>query len=54
MSKNFVLDLKFGEIFEKKVNNMLKCKGNIEVKTERDTWATTGNICVEIRYKGKP
>ena len=54
MSKNFDLDLNFGEIFEKKVNDMLKCKGDIEVKTERDKWAETGNICIEIRYKGEP
>ena len=54
MSKNFDLDLNFGEIFEDKVNKMLKCKGDIEVKTERDKWATTGNICIEIRYKGRP
>ncbi len=54
MSKNFDVDLNFGEIFEEKVNNMLKCKGNIEVKTERDKWAETGNICIEIRYKGEP
>ena len=54
MSKNFDLDLNFGEIFEKKVNDMLQCKGDIEVKTERDRWANTGNICIEIRYKGEP
>ena len=54
MSKNFDLDLNFGEIFEDKVNKMLKCKGDIEVKTERDKWASTGNICIEIRYKGRP
>ena len=54
MSKNFDVDLKFGVIFEKKVNEMFKCKGDIEVKTERDKWAKTGNICIEIRYKGKP
>ena len=54
MSKNFDVDLNFGVIFEKKVNEMFKCKGDIEVKTERDKWAKTGNICIEIRYKGKP
>jgi len=54
MSKNFDLDLNFGVIFEKKVNDMLNCEGKIEVKTERDKWATTGNICIEVKYKDRP
>ena len=26
----------------------------IEVKTERDIWKTTGNIAIELRYRGNP
>mgnify|MGYP001446789575 FL=1 len=54
MSKNFDLDLKFGLLFEDKVQKMLNCKGNIEVKTERDKWLKTGNICIEVKYRDKP
>tara|TARA_B100001741_G_C16467059_1_gene558060 strand:+ start:329 stop:706 length:378 start_codon:yes stop_codon:yes gene_type:complete len=54
VSKNFDLDLKFGLLFEDKVQKMLNCKGNIEVKTERDKWLKTGNICIEVKYRDKP
>ena len=54
MSKNFDLDLKFGLLFEDKVQKMLNCKGNIEVKTERDKWLKTGNICIEVKYRDNP
>ncbi len=54
MSKNFDLDLKFGLLFEDKVQKMLNCKGNVEVKTERDKWLKTGNICIEVKYRDKP
>ena len=26
----------------------------IEVKTERDWWARTGNLCIEVERRGKP
>ena len=51
---NFDIDLQFGLIYEKRLKRLLKEDGKIEVKTERDTWATTGNIAVEIRFKGQP
>tara|TARA_B000000609_G_C24156084_1_gene340548 strand:- start:1039 stop:1416 length:378 start_codon:yes stop_codon:yes gene_type:complete len=54
VSKNFDLDLKFGLLFEDKVQKMLNCKGNVEVKTERDKWLKTGNICIEVKYRDKP
>ena len=51
---NFDIDLQFGLICEKRLKRLLKEDGKIEVKNERDTWATTGNIAVEIRFKGQP
>ena len=52
MSSKFDIDLKFGQIYEEKIRNIFA--GKIEVKTERDIWKKTGNIAIEIRYKGKP
>ena len=51
--KKFDLDLQYGEIREDKVRNMLENK-KIEVKSERDMWMRTGNICVEYESYGKP
>ncbi len=50
---NFDIDLKFGKIYEEKVRNIFEGEGKIEVKTERDIWATTGNMAIEIRYDGR-
>ena len=52
--KGWDLDLEFGKLGEKFVEDMQKGNKKIEVKTERDIWKTTGNIAVEIRYKGQP
>jgi len=52
MSSKFDIDLKFGQIYEEKIKSIFS--GKIEVKTERDKWKETGNIAIEIRYKGKP
>ena len=51
---NFDIDLDFGLIHEDKVRKIFEGKGSIEVKTERDMWCKTGNMAVEIAYKGKP
>jgi len=51
---NFDIDLDFGLIHEDKVRDIFQGKGSIEVKTERDMWSMTGNMAVEIAYKGKP
>ena len=52
---NFDVDLKFGNKHEKKLGKLLGLKTEeIEVKTERDWWAKTGNICIEIERRGKP
>lgn len=50
---NFDIDLQFGKIYEEKVRDIFEGDGSIEVKTERDMWATTGNMVLEIRYNGK-
>ena len=49
----FDLDLKYGQMREKQVHNMFYNK-RIEVKTERDWWAKTGNIAIEVECNNKP
>jgi hypothetical protein len=51
--KRFDIDLKYGQVFEKKVADMLQ-HSKIEVKTERDMWKCTGNIAIEFESRGKP
>ena len=53
-SKGFDLDLKFGKLGEEFVRDMQVGNKKIEVKTERDIWKTTGNIAIELRYRGNP
>jgi len=51
--KKFDLDLKYGQVREKIVANMLQDK-KIEVKSERGMWLQTGNIAIEYESYGKP
>jgi len=51
--KKFDLDLAYGALHETEFLNVLKNK-KVEVKTERDKWAKTGNICIEYQSYGKP
>tara|TARA_R100001510_G_scaffold57558_1_gene66151 strand:- start:1158 stop:1538 length:381 start_codon:yes stop_codon:yes gene_type:complete len=51
---NFDIDLNFGQIYEEKIRNLFEGEGSIEVKTERDIWADTGNVAIEIKSRGKP
>ena len=51
--EKFYKDLRFGEEYESRLVNILK-SSKVEVKTERDWWMTTGNVCFELRYRGKP
>ena len=44
--------LEFGEKFEKSVAKILTL-GKVEIKTERDTWKSTGNIAIELSSRGK-
>ena len=54
-NSKFDLDLKYGQEREKKVAVLLdQDKSKIEVKTERDWWAKTGNIAIEVECWGKP
>ena len=52
-SSKFDLDLEFGQVYEKGLQKLFTQKGKIEVKTERDKWLETGNIAIEIRFRGK-
>ena len=54
MNGNFDIDLDFGQIYEEKIKDIFQGKGGIEVKTERDMWKRTGNIAIEVKYKGNP
>ena len=54
MNGSFDIDLDFGMMYEDKVRDIFQGKGAIEVNTERDMWKRTGNIAIEIRYKGSP
>ena len=54
MNGNFDIDLDFGQIYEEKIKDIFQGRGGIEVKTERDVWKRTGNIAIEIKYKGNP
>tara|TARA_Y100000592_G_scaffold101108_1_gene185525 strand:+ start:3769 stop:4206 length:438 start_codon:yes stop_codon:yes gene_type:complete len=54
-NSDFDLDLKFGQKHERKIAKLLGLKDEqIEVKTERDWWASTKNICIEVERRGKP
>ena len=53
-AKGFDLDLEFGKLGEEFVRDMQVGNKKIEVKTERDIWKNTGNIAIELRYKGNP
>jgi len=51
--KKFDLDLQYGTIREEKIAEMLTNK-KIEVKSERDIWQKSGNICIEYESWNKP
>jgi hypothetical protein len=51
--KKFDIDLEYGQVREQVVADMLQDK-KIEVKSERDIWQRTGNICIEYESYGKP
>lgn len=49
---DFDIDLSFGKQIEDDTLSLLM--GTAEVKAERDHWQRTGNIAVEVYYKGRP
>jgi hypothetical protein len=51
--KRFDIDLKYGQLAESSVADMLQNK-KLEVKTERDLWMNTGNIVIEFESRNKP
>ena len=51
--KKFDIDLAYGTIREDKIADMMTNK-KIEVKSEKDMWQKTGNICIEYESWGKP
>ena len=53
INDKFDLDLDFGKVGEKYIEQVFEGDGRIEVKTERDICATTGNIAIEVRSRGK-
>jgi hypothetical protein len=52
--KQFDVDLEFGQHWEEHIDDLFKGVKTCEVKTERDKWAATGNICIELESWGKP
>tara|TARA_Y100000310_G_scaffold231857_1_gene234579 strand:- start:1721 stop:2185 length:465 start_codon:yes stop_codon:yes gene_type:complete len=50
----FDIDLDFGKVGEKIIEEIFEGKGKIEVKREREEiWRKYRNIAIEIRYKGE-
>ena len=52
--RKFDVDLEFGKQWEEHVDEVFSGATKCEVKTERDKWASTGNICIEIESYGRP
>ena len=48
----FDIDLQYGQVREQELADILQNE-KIEVKTERDKWKETGNICIEFRCRDK-
>ena len=49
----FDLDLQYGQDGERWLTWLGTDQAKVEVKTERDTWATTGNAVFEYKCRGK-
>ena len=47
--KKFDIDLAYGTVREEKIAEMLTDK-KIEVKSEKDMWQKTGNICIDMNH----
>ena len=48
----FDIDLQYGQVREQELADILQNE-KIEVKTERDKWKETGNICIEFQCRGQ-
>ena len=53
-TSKFDIDLKYGQVREKKRVAELLSNDKVEIKTERSWWRKTGNIAIEYEYRGKP
>lgn len=53
-TEKFDIDLEFGKSGEDKFKKIFSDGDRVEVKTERDIWAKTGNIVIETECRGKP
>ena len=53
INNKFDLDLDFGKVGEKYIEQVFEGDGRIEVKTEKDILATTGNFAIEVRGREK-
>ena len=52
--RKFDVDLEFGKQWEEHIDEVFSGAKQCEIKTERDKWATTGNICIEIESDYTP
>ncbi len=52
--KKFDIDLEFGQHWEQHIDELFNGAKTCEVKTERDLWVKSGNICIEHESYGKP
>ena len=50
----FDVDLQYGQQGERWLQWLGTDQAKVEVKTERDQWATTGNLVFEYECRGKP
>jgi hypothetical protein len=53
-NNKFDVDLQYGQEGEKWLVWLGTDQAKVEVKTERDTWAETGNAVFEYQSRGKP
>jgi hypothetical protein len=53
-NNKFDVDLQYGQEGERWLTWLGTDQARVEVKTERDTWASTGNAVFEYSSRGKP
>ena len=51
---NFDVDLQFGQEWESRMKAVFRKGTKTEIKAERDKWAATGNIAIEVFNGDKP
>lgn len=54
-TKDFDFDLSRGNLSERQIGKILQLdKDKFETKSEFGFWQKSGNLCIEIEYRGKP